>query len=324
MSYYIKGDRLSLSNFMIGFNAVLPMMLYMALGQLFTRGGFIKQDAYAQFNKVVFTFLLPLNLFSNVYNTNLSTDFEPLTLGFSLVFAVSMFTILAIIIPIFEKSNAKRGVILQGSIRSNAILFGLPLGISLLGQENLGMITIVLAFIVPVNNIFSVIAFSLYGDEKVSFKKILKNVLSNPMVIFTVAGIIVALLGIKFPVVIETTMSNLVRMTTPLALIIMGGTFNFSKLRDANWSLYGTVLARLVIVPAIALFIAGGLLGFRGDDIIAVLIATAGPTAVSSYAQAVEAGGDGDLANQIVVFTTICSMFTLVVFIMILKHLAYF
>ena len=309
---------------MIGFNAVIPMMLYMALGQFFTRAGFIKQDAYAQFNKAIFSILLPLNLFSNVYNTNIATDFNGLTLSFNIIFAISAFIILAFIVPIFEKSNAKRGVILQGSIRSNAILFGLPMGIALLGQENLGMVTIVLATIVPLNNIFSVIAFSIYTDEKFSLKRTIKQVLTNPMVIFTFAGVVVAVLGIKFPSVIETTMGNLTRMTTPLALIVMGGTFNFGKLKDADWSLYGTVLARLVIIPTIALFIAGGLLDFRGDDLISVLIATAGPTAVSSYAQAVVAGGDGDLANQIVVFTTVASMFSLVVFIMILKNLAYF
>lgn len=313
-----------MENFIIGFNAVIPMMLYMALGQLFTRAGFIKQDAYAQFNKVVFTFLLPLNLFFNVYNTNIDTDFKLFTLNYNIIFAVVAFTVLAFIIPIFEKSNAKRGVILQGSIRSNAILFGLPLGIALLGKDHLGMVSIVLALIVPINNIFSVLAFSLYSDEPFSLKRTVTNVLKNPMVIFTLAGIVVATLGIRFPVVLERTMSNLMSMTTPLALIIMGGTFNFSKLKDANWSLYGTVLARLIIIPAISLTIAGGLLGFRGDDIISVLIATAGPTAVSSYAQAVVAGGDGDLANQIVVFTTLASMFTLVIFIMILKNLAYF
>ncbi|XJS10565.1 AEC family transporter [Aerococcaceae bacterium WGS1372] len=313
-----------MDNFLIGFNAVIPMMLYMAFGQFFTRSGMIKQEAYSQFNKAIFSILLPLNLFSNVYNTNLDTEFNALTLNYSIIFAVLAFVILAIIIPFFEKDNTKRGVVLQGSIRSNAILFGLPLGIALLGEENLGMVTIVLAIIVPVNNIFSVIAFSLYSDEFFSVKKVLIDVIKNPMVIFTLAGIVVASLNIKLPLVLESTMSNLVRMTTPLALIVMGGSFNFGKLKDASKSLYGTVALRLVIIPTIALFISGYILGFRGDDIIAVLIATAGPTAVSSYAQAVVAGGDADLANQIVVFTTLCSMFTLVIFISILKNLAYF
>lgn len=313
-----------MENFLIGFNAVMPMMLYMALGQFFTRSGMIKQDAYSQLNHAIFSILLPLNLFNNVYNTNLDSEFNAFTLNYTLIFATVAFIILAMVIPIFEKDNRKRGVVLQGSIRSNAILFGLPLGISLLGQENLGMVSIVLAVIVPVNNIYSVISFSLYGDEKLSVTKIFLNVLKNPMVVFTLLGVVVTTLGIKLPSVIEVTMSNLSSMTTPLALIVMGGTFNFGKLRHASASLYGTVATRLIIVPAIALFIAGYLLGFRGDDIVAVLIATAGPTAVSSYAQAVVAGADGDLANQIVVFTTLCSIFTLVVFITILKGLAYF
>lgn len=313
-----------MDNFLIGFNAVIPMMLYMALGQFFTRSGMINQDGYSQFNKAIFSILLPLNLFSNVYNTNLDSEFNALTLNYTIIFALLAFVILAFLIPFFEKDNTKRGVVLQGSIRSNAILFGLPMGIALLGEENLGMVTIVLAIIVPINNIFSVISFSLYSDEPLSLKKIILNVFKNPMVIFTLAGIVVAYFGIKLPTVLETTMGNIVRMTTPLALIVMGGNFNFGKLRNASKSLFGTLTLRLVIIPAIALFIAGYLLNFRGDDIIAVLIATAGPTAVSSYAQAVMGGGDGDLANQIVVFTTLCSMFTLVIFISILKNLAYF
>lgn len=313
-----------MNNFLIGFNAVIPMMLYMALGQFFARSGMIKQEAFGQFNRAIFSILLPLNLFSNVYNTSLDTEFTSLTLNYSIIFAVTAFIVLAIIIPFFEKDDTKRGVILQGAIRSNAILFGLPLGIALLGEENLGMVTIVLAIIVPVNNIFSVISFSLYGHESFSIKKLLLDVIKNPMVIFTLAGIVVAAFGFKFPLVIESTMNNLVRMTTPLALIVMGGTFNFGKLRYTSKSLFGTVALRLLIVPAVALFIAGYFLGFRGDDIIAVLVATAGPTAVSSYSQAVVAGGDADLANQVVVFTTLCSMFTLVIFISILKNLAFF
>lgn len=135
------------------------------------------------------------------------------------------------------------------------------------------MVTIVLAIIVPVNNIFSVISFSLYGHESFSIKKLLLDVIKNPMVIFTLAGIVVAAFGIKFPLVIESTMNNLVRMTTPLALIVMGGTFNFGKLRYTSKSLFGAVALRLLIVPAVALFIAVYFLGFRGDDIIAVLVA---------------------------------------------------
>ncbi|MGX7405573.1 hypothetical protein SAMN04487985_104113 [Aerococcus urinaehominis] len=313
-----------MTNFLIGFNAVMPMVLYMVLGQFFSRSKLVSQEAFSQFNRALFGILLPINLFANVYNTNIAEDFDPDTLIYVLLYAVGIFIVSAIIVPLLEKDNRKRGVIVQGAIRSNAILFGLPLGISLLGEDNMGMVSIVLATIVPLNNILSVVALSIYSDAKLSLKQIGKNIITNPMVIFTLAGILVQILNIQFPIFMETAMNNLSRMVSPLALLVMGGTFNFSKLKEAGWPLIGTVATKLVINPAIAFLIGGYVLGFRGASIVAILIATAGPTAVSSFAQAEAAGGDGDLANQIVVFTTVLSMFTLVAWIFLLKTWGYF
>lgn len=307
-----------MSNFMIGFNAVMPMMMYMLLGHFFTRSGLIRDEAYAQLNRALFRILLPLNLFTNVYNSNFFEDFAPRTLTFVLGYAIMIFIAMALIIPVLQKSNKRRGVMLQGSIRSNAILFGLPLGTSLLGEDNLGLISIILAAIVPLNNVLSVVALSIYSDAKVTRKKIIVNILTNPMVVFTIIGIIFVVLQIQLPVFAETALNNISGMVSPLALLVMGGTFRFDKIKDADWSLYFTIAAKLILVPAIGLFLAAGL-GLRGPSIVAVLIATAGPTAVSSYAQSLAAGADGDLANQIVVFTTLGSMFTLVFWIYLLK-----
>lgn len=307
-----------MDNFMIGFNAVMPMLMYMLIGQFLTRSGLIQQKSYADINRALFQVLLPLNLFTNVYNSNFKEDFAPRTLTYVLGYAILIFIVYALIVPIVNKSNQQRGVILQGSIRSNAILFGLPLGTALLGPDNLGLVSIVLATIVPFNNVLSVISLSIYSDTKVSFKQIAKNILTNPMVIFTVIGILFVVFQISLPSFVNTTLSNISSMVSPLALIVMGGTFSFGKIKDAGFPLYFTVVSKLLIVPVIALII-GAMLGFRDQSIVAILIATAGPTAVSSYAQALAAGGDGDLANQIVVFTTIGSMFSLVLFIYIMK-----
>ena len=52
-----------------------------------------------------------------------------------------------------------------------------------------------------------------------------------------------------------------------------------------------------------------------------LLIVFATPTAVSSYPMAQNMGGDGPLAGQLVVFTTTLSIFTLFLFIFILRLL---
>lgn len=310
-------------NFMIGFNAVMPMLIYMLLGQFFAQSGMIKEASFQDFNKALFKILLPINLFTNIYKSDFQQSFNGFALTYIIVIALVLYFILAFIIPKISDDRTRYGVILQGSVRANAILFGLPLGTSLLGEENMGMVTITLAIIVPFWNIMSVVGFSLYSADKVSFKQMGRSIITNPMVIATLIGLLVVLLGLQFPESVNTTLTNINRMVSPLALMVMGGTFSISKLKDIDFSLIFTVTNKLLILPLIGITL-GALLGFRGDAIISILIAFAGPTAVSSYAQAIAADGDGDLANQTVVFTTILSMVTLVFWITVMKTFGLF
>ena len=309
-------------NFMIGFNAVMPMLIYMLFGQFFAQAGMIKQESFQDFNNAVFKILLPMNLFTNIYKSDFKQSFNGYALTYILVIALTLYFMLAFIIPKVSDDRTRYGVMLQGSVRANAILFGLPLGTSLLGEENMGMVTITLAIIVPFWNIMSVVGFSLYSEDKVSFKQMGRSIITNPMVIATFIGLIVVLLGLQFPEAINTSLTNINRMVSPLALMVMGGTFSF-KLKDVDFPLIFTVANKLIIIPLIGITL-GAILGFRGDAIVSILIAFAGPTAVSSYAQAIAADGDGDLANQTVVFTTIFSMITLVFLITLMKTFGLF
>ncbi|MFV8815636.1 AEC family transporter [Aerococcus urinaeequi] len=309
-------------NFMIGFNAVMPMLIYMLFGQFFAQAGMIKQESFQDFNKALFKILLPINLFTNIYKSDFKQSFNGYALTYILVSALTLYFMLAFIIPRVSDDRTRYGVMLQGSVRANAILFGLPLGTSLLGEENMGMVTITLAIIVPFWNIMSVVGFSLYSEDKVSFKQMGRSIITNPMVIATFIGLIVVLLGLQFPEAINTSLTNINRMVSPLALMVMGGTFSF-KLKDVDFALIFTVTNKLIIIPLIGITL-GAILGFRGDAIVSILIAFAGPTAVSSYAQAIAADRDGDLANQTVVFTTIFSMITLVFLITLMKTFGLF
>ena len=103
-------------------------------------------------------------------------------------------------------------------------------------------------------------------------------------------------------------------------MIVMGGTFRFDALNNARIQLAVTVFFKLVLIPIIGLTLAV-LYGLTGENLVPMMTMLGGPTAVSSYTMAQQMGGDPDLASQIVVFTTIFSMFSLVVFITVLKSL---
>jgi predicted permease len=51
--------------------------------------------------------------------------------------------------------------------------------------------------------------------------------------------------------------------------------------------------------------VAAVLFGFRNEVLVPLLLMSGAPTAVSSYTMAQQMGGDGELAGEIVVFTTV-------------------
>lgn len=133
-------------------------------------------------------------------------------------------------------------------------------------------------------------------------------------------GIVVRLIGIRMPVFFADALDGLSGSITPIALLIMGATFNFKAITESFKQLTFIITSKLIIVPILGI---GGaiLLGFTGENLIPLIIFFGGPVAVSSYPMAQNMGGDGDLANQAVVFTTILSMFTLIIFITIAANL---
>lgn len=90
----------------------------------------------------------------------------------------------------------------------------------------------------------------------------------------------------------EKAISNVASVATPLALIVLGGFFDFKKIKGNVKQLIIGISGRLVVIPLICVTIAI-LLGFRGSVLIAIFTTFAAPTAVTSFTMAKQMGGDG-------------------------------
>ena len=113
-----------------------------------------------------------------------------------------------------------------------------------------------------------------------------------------------------------SAVSGVSRIATPLALIVLGGQFEFGAVKSLGRELAFGVPARLLGAPAIgfAMAFAAARLGWidLSPASVGMLIAVLGtPTAVSSAVMAAEMGADEALAGQLVIWTTIGSVFTL-------------
>ena len=308
-----------MENLIISLNVVLPLFLLMALGYVLKIIKMCDVATLKMINKLVFKVFLPVYLFHSIYSTDLSAAFDLKVILFAVLGLLLWFVLLMFVVPLFEKNNAKRGVMVQGMFRSNFVLFGLPVAISLCGEERIGTTSLLLGIIVPIYNVLAVITLETFRGGKPSVKKILTGIATNPLIIASILGVGVYLLKIELPYAIEKTVIDVGKVATPLALIALGGEFRFSKVKGDIKQLMVSVAGKLVVSPLFMVTV-GILLGFRNEILVPILLMSGAPTAVSSYTMAQQMGGDGELAGEIVVFTTGISIFTIFLWVFALKQ----
>lgn len=308
-----------MENLILSFNIVLPIFLILSLGYILKKLKILDELTTKNMNSINFKVFLPLLLFYNVYKTDLSVVFNPKLLIFSIISVILVFLLLFIIIPLLEKDNRKRGIIIQGIFRSNFVIFGVPVCEALFGQNATGVASMLIAIVVPLFNFLAVICLEIYRGGNINFKKIIKGIITNPLIIASIIGLFFIYFKIKLPTPIEKTINDISKIATPLAFILLGSSFTFSAFSLYIKQLSITILGKLIIVPGIVLYIAA-LLGFRNIELTCLLSVFASPTAVSSYTMAEQMDGDSILAGQIVVLTSIISIITVFLWIFILKQ----
>lgn len=314
----------TMDSFLLALNVVFPLLVMMAAGALIRRAGMIDQHTIDQLNRVLYKLLLPLMLFVNTYKLTLEEIFNPLTGELSLAIIacdVIVITLLVLILPKVVHASEKCGVMIQGFFRSNLILFGIPIYQSVYGDGNLAMITVLVALIIPAINIMSVIVLEIFNPKsgQLTIGKLLRGIVKNPLVQGPVFAVICIFLHIRIPLLLSQSLSTIGSISTPLAFIVLGASLKLGSIKR-NWRyLLFSVAGKLYFMPFV-LFVICLALGMRNHLLVMVLGAMASPTAISSFAMAKEAGGDADLAAEIVALGSACSIFTIFTWVFFLKQ----
>jgi len=310
-----------MESLLFSLGCVLPLFVLILIGYILRRLGMINDNFVSVGTKVVFNVSLPVQLFVQIASSDLTNVFNPKLILFSLISTAILIALAWILIPRFVKGKAKQGASIQALFRGNFAILGVPLAINMFGQEGAAPASLLLPFIVPFYNAMAVVVLTIFSPEenaskKIPVKKILKGIITNPLIIGIVLGIPFALCKVTFPSVVTKCLNSIANLTTPLALICLGGQFSF-KLAKANLKISIPItILKLVVILSIAVA-----MGFRGGDLGAIFVLYSAPTAVASYVMAKNMHSDDDLAGQILVFTTFFSCFTLFLILFILRSL---
>ena len=311
-----------MENIIVSFNVIAPVFFLMVLGYLLVNyTSLADRKLTKQANAIVFKIFLPCMLFYNVYQSDIGAEIHSRiklciwAAGGLLI----LFVLLCLIVPKVVKQENQQGVVIQGIFRSNYVIFGVAVVQNMYGVKSTTTAAILSAILVPMYNFLAVVALSIFGEKReTDWKKIILDIVKNPLIISSVLGIIFSLLGIRLPTAVDSTVQDLAKLSTPIAFMILGGDLDFSKVRG-NLKVASVVLTiKLVILPLIMIPMIV-MMGYRDADLLSGLLAYQTPVAVSSYIMAQQAGADGQLAGQLVVFSSVLSIFTLFVTILILR-----
>lgn len=314
-----------LENLIFSANVVLPIFFLIVIGYGLTQLKLWDEHFLKVANNVCFKCFLPVLLFYNVATANIFEVFDAKLIIYACSTIVIIFLVLLGIVPFFIKDNKRRGVMIQGSFRSNFLLFGVPLALSIGGDSGAVLAAVLASFYVPVINMLSTISLYIYSDvEDKNLKAALIGIATNPLVVGGLSGLVFSIIrnsiGFELPTVIDATLSNIKGIATPFAFLILGGDLKLDNLlKNIKVSIFA-VLTKIVIIPTIMLAVST-VLGFNQLQMGILLAVYATPNAVSSYAMARNYEADYDLAGEIVTLSTIFSILTMFIFISILKAL---
>lgn len=319
-----------MDSFIYSINSTVPIFLVMILGWVIKQLGIIDDNFASKANKYVFKVALPVLLFRDLSATDFKSQFDAKFVIYCMVVTILMFSIIWILTEIFMKDESMKGAFVQASFRSSAAILGMAFIQSMYSSTGMAPLMIVAA--VPLFNIFSVIVLTFKAvpenadgkaaekDSVSNIKKACINIARNPIIIGIVLGFLASVAGLKQPVIMQKTIQSVAQTATPVALICIGAGFEGSKaIKKIKPTLIATFI-KLVGIAAIAIPVAV-MMGFRNQELVAILIMTASPSTVTCYIMAKNMDNDGVLSSSIIVLTTLLSSITLTGWIFVLRSL---
>lgn len=311
-----------MENLIFSLNATVPVFSMIVLGMFFKKIGIIDDVFASRMNKFVFLIPLPVLLFKDLATLDLKTIWD--TKFVLLCFFITILSILIVtLLSFLLKNRQNQGEFIQASYRSSAALLGIALIQNVYGKATMAPLMIIGS--VPLYNIMAVVVLSFFSPERKGLSKevwlkTIKGILTNPILIGIVVGILWSLLHLPMPTMLDKTVTSIGNVATPLGLMAMGATFNYKEalgdLKPALCAAFIKLFGFCAMFLPLAIY-----LGFRGEQLIAILVMLGSATTVSCFVMAKNMGHTGILTSTVVMLTTIFSGFSITMWLYILKTL---
>ena len=327
----MKEEARRMENLMFSLNATVPVFLTMVLGFVLHKGRIIDDSFASKLNQFVFKIALPVLMFDQLATTDFVSVWDTKFVLFC--FSVTLLSIgLAYLLSLLIKNKSARGEFVQAAYRSSAAILGIAYTQNIYGDA--GMTPLMIIASVPLYNAMAVVVLALTapadhvngsaGDlarrdarHALAWRTV-KEIITNPILVGLVAGLLWSLLKIPVPSILGKTLDNVGGLATPLGLIAMGASIDLKKVSGKLRPSVCAAVMKLVGLCSLFLPLAVAM-GFREAKLIAIMVMLGSPTTVSSFVMARNMGHEGTLTSNTVVIATVVGAFTLTFWLWLLR-----
>lgn len=289
--------------------ALMPIVIVIALGTALRHRKFLDVAFWPQAERLGYYVLLPCLFFNSLASADLSA--VPVTeLALTLVVStVAVAGLVLLIRPVLNIDGPSFTSVFQGSVRFNNYV-GVTLAAGLFGAQGIALAAICNASIVPTVNVLCVLVFARHGRARLNGLGVLKQLVSNPLIMSSLAGIVFQVLGIGVHPGIGAALKTLGGASLPLGLLCVGAALDFGTARQWVGPVAVSSAMKFLAMP-VATAVAALVFGLHGPALTTALMFQALPCASSAYILARQLGGDAPLMAGITATQTVIAVVAL-------------
>ncbi|MEE2773590.1 MAG: AEC family transporter [Pseudomonadota bacterium] len=233
-------------------NITIPFFSLIFFGTFLNHIGFFKNKEERLLAKTAFFVFMPAMIYYKIASTP-AINF--LNIDFILLYEVSTVVIFLLAYPIgklFKLELDAIGIFGLCSAYPNYGYIGIPMALIAFGDGAAAPI----ALIIFANTLTLILMTSLYvsfhrgqSSSGATVKLLLKTVISNPIILAVTGGMLSAILGLKLPSVVNSSLFLMAGAAAPVALVALGASLSFGLLHTAMVQIFSISLMKLLIHP---------------------------------------------------------------------------
>ena len=280
---------------------LIPDFLLIVVGFVLCRFTRLNRPVWEAAERLVYFLLFPVLLFNSILKSPLQPA-QTLSLAAAGVGTLGCGIGLALALKYWPGVDARLHASgAQVAFRFNSFV-ALALSERLGGPQALAWMALMIALCVPLCNVAAVWPLARHGGHAYG-----RELLRNPLILSTLAGLAANLAGLRFPDPMATTLQRIGLAALPVGLMAVGAGLRLGGLKASPALAAALLGVRHAVLPMVAIGLTAAL-ALPAEQRSVVVLFGALPTSSSAYVLAARMGGDGSYTAGLVTVSTLLGM----------------